>query len=1230
MPIQLVKEKPMSMRGKWDRKKKKAEVTATSEEKQGEQNSDQEIETEKALKTSADPKTTELPVRNDKSEKSGVSGNSSSDIRRYFQVQQPIQQIHHIPEGLNSENIGENMGVFAASINMPAPVANMGTIAGVIQPAPVANMGIFSAPLQEGSQEKALQLLATSPTAPAATSTKIPIRAVKEMEIPRRTSTSIPASPGKQLLMEANVPISAHADDNEIPISGQEMDLDMIAPGEANVSPAKTRVQEIPENPDSMDIDVPESFNVPELVPVSSAKNLGESWNPQDKPIEKSSEKCTLSDSRPRDLTGANELTQRVEQTPAQGMNANSLPSIPATVIPLTAPAPATLELNTSKVPAAVATSTSETIIDQQNSVSAPVSTTSQTDSSGEVLQLHPLPDPLLHPAIPTVEEAANFLISIFMDPRTEPVHDPEESTSAVNDSALRCPLCHLSIAQLRKNRSQTQEEVLSEHIEFGCENSKFDDESDDVESDDDEPNDDQRMPYYAEFTPPRSSSSPWASKLPSIISIQETYKVMLGNPDLTPEQRLGIEDELVSALHAAQKDWHDLEEISFQLGAKRRKLKKLPKGVERPRNPMLPEKFEIYEAAKEAELYSADNGSGSTRAGTRNKSRKIERPLAWGYEKPSGKGQRDPSDVGHTRDYNAREPARNRDTETEEPTPDAEAPVKRKPGRPPKNRDVATTTASSVTAASPAVSNTATPVQTPLATPAVPGPNPGVPVKRGPGRPRKDGTAPGSARIIPPKPPRQLKYSISSIIPSAASTPTTPVVRPAPVSAPVQTPTIQTPTIQSHLPFLPLQGTFIPIPTTGSPLPIPTTPATATPTTAPVGSATTTPTTIPKKRGRPRKNPTPQGPAAAPPAIAPAIPQKGLFYPPGQQLPAQGTFPPPPAPGFPTHALGSGMSMPPVMSPGIPGGPGSPAGPMNTQLGSGNFGMNGFQGQIGYVPPGAQIPQGAIMIGTMEQWVAMQAAAAAGSPVPLGSGNSLPVPIQLGALGGGQGVQLLGAQQGQQAHHPTLHPQAWQNLQHVQALLQQQHQQQQQGQGAPMAMMVPQQVQQVQQVQKPQQPQQPQQPQLSQPQAQPSQPQAHQAQHLQPPQAQQPPAQPTPQTSQTPKLQSESPATKTHPRGVRGKTYKTPIAIDAAEVIPVATLEDQYRLAAAGELGGPRIRKRKAIIVDGSDSDDEEEDEGASVVVEESSSRGGGRGRGRGRGSRGGGRGRGKRGRWG
>jgi hypothetical protein len=229
--------------------------------------------------------------------------------------------------------------------------------------------------------------------------------------------------------------------------------------------------------------------------------------------------------------------------------------------------------------------------------------------------------------------------------------------------------------------------------------------------------------------------------KMPPLISPSE-FQEMLDTPGLTDAQRLAIESALAYTLLEAQKEHFFLSRVELK---KRRSTIEFPVWGKAKKQKKVHRPFELvdnasWETANETDLYNIDNQSSSgRRGGLRNRNADVQIPIAWGYSE----------------EYSENHPAHNFNRA-------APAPARTVP---PVTRAPRTAPASARHSPEPAPSTsrrTASAVQTPIPPPSIPGSvaatpsdtpagTPPTPFKRGPGRPRKDGTAPGSARIPVP-----------------------------------------------------------------------------------------------------------------------------------------------------------------------------------------------------------------------------------------------------------------------------------------------------------------------------------------------------------------------------------------------------------------------------------------------------------------------------------------------
>jgi len=356
-----------------------------------------------------------------------------------------------------------------------------------------------------------------------------------------------------------------------------------------------------------------------------------------------------------------------------------------------------------------------------------------EPDISGEVVALIEEPDAL---------EAAKNLVDIsnkFLVASPPPARPP-----AAVELGPNCALCSRTLGEIKAIRESegllpvSDDVILAEHVELclaytGADADFGDDDysppesvpelglEDDTEVESIEVSENygkdghptRVLPYYIRD----ALNTGNATLFPPLPSLDE-FRQLLADPELTPEQHMAVEEALVFSMHTTQEEWHLLEQLACTKGAAApRRARKGAKIPPRRREPFKPEDPAVYEEQKEAALYSYDNSSSKysmRREGLRTRQKHLDPIVVPGYEYTPGVPQT--MEPKLTRGRNKNEASSVRATTTPAP---------------------AHVTVSSK------VPGPATAANSGRSTPAVVTGD--QPVKRGPGRPRKDGLAPGS-----------------------------------------------------------------------------------------------------------------------------------------------------------------------------------------------------------------------------------------------------------------------------------------------------------------------------------------------------------------------------------------------------------------------------------------------------------------------------------------------------
>ncbi|KAF8537467.1 hypothetical protein BDD12DRAFT_223224 [Trichophaea hybrida] len=379
-----------------------------------------------------------------------------------------------------------------------------------------------------------------------------------------------------------------------------------------------------------------------------------------------------------------------------------------------------------------------------------------ELEDCGEVVTLLGEPDAL---------EAAKNLVDLSNKPLAASSPLPKPPTAP--DLGPKCALCSRALGEIKALRanegllSASDDEIFAEHVEFclsytGAE-ADFGNDTDDpslelasepgleddteaesIEATENYDKDGQptrTLPYYIQDVPDTGNTYPFTS-----LTALDEYRKLLNDPGLTPEEQLAVEESLVFSLHSAQEEWYLLEQIACAKGAAApKKLRKGTKAPQRRRDPFKPEDPIVYEDKKEAALYSYDNSSNKysmRREGLRTRQKHLDPIIVPGYEFAPGVPQTMEPKLTRGRNKNETSSAR----ETTTPAP-AHATGSSKVPRP------------------------ATAANSGRSTPAVITGD--QPVKRGPGRPRKDGLAPGSRPVVIAAP---AATTVSAAIPSTST----------------------------------------------------------------------------------------------------------------------------------------------------------------------------------------------------------------------------------------------------------------------------------------------------------------------------------------------------------------------------------------------------------------------------------------------------------------------------
>ncbi|KAF8242754.1 hypothetical protein K440DRAFT_638511 [Wilcoxina mikolae CBS 423.85] len=379
-----------------------------------------------------------------------------------------------------------------------------------------------------------------------------------------------------------------------------------------------------------------------------------------------------------------------------------------------------------------------------------------ELEDSGEVVALLGEPDAL---------EAAKNLVDLSNKPLA--AFSPPPGPPTAPDLGPKCALCSRALWEIKALRvneglpSASDDDILAEHVEFclsytGAE-ADFGDDIDDpsleltsepgleddtevesIEATENYSKDGQpshTLPYYIQDVSDIDNSYPFTP-----LAALDEYRKLLNDPGLTPEEQLAVEESLVFSLHSAQEEWHLLEQIACAKGAAApKKVRKGSKAPQRRRDPFKPEDPVVYEDKKEAALYSYDNSSNKysmRREGLRTRQKHLDPIIVPGYEfAPEVPQTMEPK---LTRGRNKNETSSARET---------------------------TTPAPALATGSSKVPRPATAANSGRSTPAVITGD--QPVKRGPGRPRKDGLAPGSRPLVTAAP---AAATVSAATPSTST----------------------------------------------------------------------------------------------------------------------------------------------------------------------------------------------------------------------------------------------------------------------------------------------------------------------------------------------------------------------------------------------------------------------------------------------------------------------------